>query len=137
MSNKASSCAISHLTVMAIVCVHKPVCLTMHCVWCTIAPNNMAGIQCRTIYTCTQRYTMCSFNMHAHTHVHTDAHTHTHTHTYTHTQERESFFVAAGHHDFELESFSNPSMCTVCSKLLWGTYFQGYMCQSRSFGTTA
>jgi hypothetical protein len=37
-----------------------------------------------------------------------------------------------GHHDFELETFSKPSMCCVCSKLLWGTYFQGYMCRNCS-----
>nr|WEL12732.1 guanine nucleotide exchange factor VAV [Halisarca dujardinii] len=34
-----------------------------------------------------------------------------------------------GHHEFELETFSKPTMCSGCKKLLCGSYFQGYMCR--------
>ena len=39
-----------------------------------------------------------------------------------------SCFFSLGHHSFELHTFEKPFYCDACSKLLYGCYFQGYLC---------
>ena len=36
--------------------------------------------------------------------------------------------LSLGHHSFELHTFEKPFYCDACSKLLYGCYFQGYLC---------
>ena len=38
------------------------------------------------------------------------------------------FVLSPGHHSFELHTFEKPFHCDACNKLLYGCYFQGYLC---------